>query len=557
MTCAADRDLRVGIVGACARGAAFKAGCDAAGVRIIAACDTNEAGLAEAARRLGASHCFMNYEAMLDTARPDAVIIATPMPLHAPQAIAALDRGIHVLSEVPAAVSLEECRALAAACARSRAVYMMAENYTYIKSNVALRELVRQGLFGTVYYAEGEYLHELKALNEATPWRRHWQTGIAGVTYGTHSLGPILQWMPGDRVTRVCCADAGQRYCDPRGVAYAQTTPVMLCQTARGALIKIRVDMVSDRPHAMTNYALQGTDGCYESGRGGPCDAPKIWLRALSGDIRWHAFDALLSPGGPLERYLPDMWRNPPPAALAAGHGGGDFFQMLDFVRAIAGAAPCPIGIHEALDMTLPGLISQQSVLEGGCWLDVPDSRTWNDGGQKPQLQMIWPETKLGHPPHVPVPEGYVLRQYRESDHEQYVSLMISAGFTDWPRTRVKEMQRSILPGGFFVVEHCASATLVATAMATHNPSEHHPYGAELGWVAADPAHKGKKLGALITAAATARMIRAGYQRIYLRTDDFRLPAIKIYLELGYEPFLYCDGMAERWQAVRQALGKV
>lgn len=153
---------------------------------------------------------------------------------------------------------------------------MMAEHYTYFKSNVVIRELARQGLFGNVYDGEGEYLHDLKELNEATPWRRQWQTGIAGVTYGTHSLGPILQWMPGDRVTRVCCADAGQRYGDPRGVAYAQTTPVLLCQTARGALIKIRVDMVSDRPHAMTNYALQSTDGCYESGRSGPCDQPKF-----------------------------------------------------------------------------------------------------------------------------------------------------------------------------------------------------------------------------------------------------------------------------------------
>ena len=80
---------------------------------------------------------------------------------------------------------------------------MMAENYTYIRSNVLVRELVRRGLFGTTYYAEGEYLHELKGLNEVTRWRRTWQTGVAGVTYGSHSLGPILQWMPGDRVVSV------------------------------------------------------------------------------------------------------------------------------------------------------------------------------------------------------------------------------------------------------------------------------------------------------------------------------------------------------------------
>ena len=155
---------------------------------------------------------------------------------------------------------------------------MMAENYLNRKENVLVTELVRRGLFGQVYYAEGAYLHELKQLNEDTPWRRTWQTGIAGVTYGTHSLGPILQWMPGDRVAEVCCADTEVRLRDPRGDQYAQMTPVMLCKTERGALIKIRVDMLSDRPTATTVHHAQGTDGCYESGRIPECET-KIWLR--------------------------------------------------------------------------------------------------------------------------------------------------------------------------------------------------------------------------------------------------------------------------------------
>lgn len=81
-----------------------------------------------------------------------------------------------------------------------------------------------------------------------------------GVTYGTHSLGPILQWMPGDRVARVCCEGAGVHHSDGTGKAYCQASSTMLCKTARDALIKIRVDMLSDRPHAMTNYQLQDPD---------------------------------------------------------------------------------------------------------------------------------------------------------------------------------------------------------------------------------------------------------------------------------------------------------
>ncbi len=364
--------LNIGIVGACGRGASFKAACDSlGGVRIHAVCDTNAERLPEAAARLGATESYTSYEDMLERSKVDAVILGTPMPFHAPQAIAALDRHIHVLSEVTAGVSIDECRALVRACRASRGVYMMAENYTYMRPNVIVRELVRRGLFGTPYYGEGEYLHELKGLNEVTVWRRRWQTGIEGITYGTHSLGPILQWMPGDRVESVCCAGSGHHYRDPRGAEYAQDTSVMLGRMRSGGLVKIRVDMLSDRPHSMTNYQLQGTDGAYESARAHG-EKNRVWLRAKSANPdAWMDLDELG------DEYVPEMWRTASETARKAGHGGGDYFEILDFVDAIRGARPCPIGIDESMDMTLPGLLSQQSILEGGRWLPVPDSRTW------------------------------------------------------------------------------------------------------------------------------------------------------------------------------------
>ncbi len=372
--------LNVGLVGAVGRGGSFRAALEANGAQVHAVCDVNEDRLAECTQRLGASEAYTVYAEMLEKSELDAVVVGTPMQLHVPQAIAALERGLHVLCEVPAGVSIEECKDLVQACEQSDAIYMMAENYTYMKPNVLVKELVRQGQFGEVYYAEGEYLHELKALNEVTRWRRTWQTGIDGITYGTHSLGPVLQWMPGDRVVRVCCEGSGHHYKDPRGEDYHQDTSVMLCKTAKGALVKIRVDMVSDRPHAMTNYQLQGTDGVYESSRGGPVDRGKIWLRALSNEIEWFDMESFMRLDDFAERYMPEAWRQPPPEALEAGHGGGDYFEVQDFVRAVKGEAPCPIGIHEAMDMTLPGLVSQQSIAQDGAWLAVEDSRAWVSG---------------------------------------------------------------------------------------------------------------------------------------------------------------------------------
>lgn len=543
--------INIGIVGACGRGASFKAACDALeNVRIQAVCDINDRELDRAAVRLGALEKYADYPTMLDKSELHAVIIATPMPLHAPQAMAALDRGLHVLSEVPAGVSMEECRALVLACARSRGVYMMAENYVYMRPNAVVCELARRGLFGAPYYAEGEYIHELKGLNEITPWRRKWQTGINGVTYGTHSLGPILQWMPGDRVVSVCCAGSGHHYKDPRGDVYDnEDSCVMLGKLRSGGLVKIRVDMLSDRPHAMTNYSLQGTDGCYESARA-QGERHRVWLRARCKDP-----NTWLDLADIVNEFMPEMWRREGEQAEKAGHGGGDYFEILDFADAILGKRACPIGIHEAMDMTLPGLASQQSIREGGRWIEVPDSRTWLTGPPMPQLMMIWPPDRLASPPEPNVPSGYVLRQWTEADTDAYLALMANAGFKNWNRDRLVETQKRILPDGFFVIEHRASGELVATAMATHNPLPQTPYGAELGWVAADAAHRGKGLGLAVSAAVTALLLRRGYRNICLRTDDWRLAAIKTYLRLGYQPIFYESGMEERWCQVRAQIG--
>ncbi|MCE5257905.1 MAG: Gfo/Idh/MocA family oxidoreductase, partial [Chloroflexi bacterium] len=355
------QQINLAIVGACGRGGTFKGMCEAIpALRLHAVCDINREEIENARVRLGADEAYTDYEEMLAKSAIDAVLIGTPMPLHIPQAIAALQHNLHVLSEVPAGVSIAECRALVRAAKMSRGIYVMAENYIYTRANILVRELARQGLLGSLYYAEGEYLHELKGLNEITKWRRVWQTGIDGVTYCTHSLGPILQWMADDRVVQVCAAGSGHHYTDPRGDTYQnQDSSVMLCKLASGGLAKIRVDMLSTRPHAMNCHQLQGTKGCFESSRA-PGEPDRIWLEGKSQDAnRWDNLQDYAD-------YLPAWYRSQEEMATKAGHGGGDFYELLDFSETILGHKLPTVGLHEAMDLTIPGLISQQSVLEGG-----------------------------------------------------------------------------------------------------------------------------------------------------------------------------------------------
>jgi len=51
-------------------------------------------------------------------------------------------------------------------------------------------------------------------------------------------------------------------------------------------------------------------------------------------------------------------------------------------------------------------------------------------------------------------------------------------------------------------------------------------------------------------------LVQRGYERIYLLTDDWRLPAIATYLSLGWEPYIYDEQMRERWERVMAQLAR-
>lgn len=166
------------------------------------------------------------------------------------------------------------------------------------------------------------------------------------------------------------------------------------------------------------------------------------------------------------------------------------------------------------------------------------------------QLQMVWPAGRREEPPPVHLPPGYTLRTYRRGDEPRFFHLMALAGWPGWDDEKLQPWLLRIPPECWFMVIHDESGELVASAMGLHDHSDLHPFGGELGWVAADPAHGGKGLGAAVCAAVTARLLQAGYTDIHLYTEDWRLAALKTYLKLGFLPFLLAPDMAERWRSV-------
>ena len=364
----ASPKVRIGIAGA-PRGRAFLAGLSSfeGAVELAAVYDPQP----EALKILPNAEELMltdSFERLLEDV--DAVIIASPQQHHAPQAITALERGVHVLSEVPAAVSLEQASALVGAVRSTSAKYMMAENYCYTRANLTVRELARNGAFGSMYFGEGEYLHEMKSAHRgptgAATWRYYWQVGRAGVTYPTHSLGPLLQWCS-DRVVAVSCIGTG-RHTDPEHEI--DDTVLLLARTARGALLKIRLDLLSNRPHLWDYYSLQGTRGCYEAPRV-PGSLGFVYFEGKSPEATFE----------PLENYvdavLPSRYRD---VARNAGHWGADTWPVREFLDAVMMDTEPPIDVYAALDMTLPGIVSESSFYQNGAWLAVPNPRFMTSG---------------------------------------------------------------------------------------------------------------------------------------------------------------------------------
>lgn len=361
--------IKIGIAGA--RGLSIaEALKDSSEAQIVALCDINENLLSAESVKRGIPRTYRVFEDML-LSDIDAVVVATPMQLHIQQTIQALAAGKHVLSEVTAGVSFDELFWLVEEVEKSGKVYMMAENYLYTPEAQQVLSMAQAGLFGDIYYGEGEYLHDISDLmnySDGTPsWRRWWQWGTRGLFYPTHSLGPVMKWFGNEQIDFIVAMGSGWH---TQPSFRQEDTSVCLLQLKSGKLIRLRVDCVSRRPHAMNNYTLQGTKGVYEAPRNGGDHLVCLYNDDVPAD----------SPGwkslSQYEDYLPTRYKAYKDMKLESGHGGGDYFIVQDFIDAIKGIKPPAVNVYDACEWTAVGLLSSLSVTNRGRAMDMPNFRT-------------------------------------------------------------------------------------------------------------------------------------------------------------------------------------
>lgn len=388
--------LRFAVVGA-RRGKTFIKSAQSSDARteLVAICDQNATALDEWRQHSGL-RLYTDYSQLLSDPKVDAICIATPVPMHAHQAIAALEAGKHVLSEVTACHTMEEGWDLIAAVERTGLTYMMAENYCYTAAVLQVQHMVEQGVFGEITYAAGSYLHDCRSLlfsnDGSLTWRGCLRRDMIANSYPTHSLGPVARWLGINRTDMFATTATWESksraissythrnmpdrsdYRDPAFWKHPDTTSTSI-RTKNGVLIDLRLDWVSPRPHHMTRYELQGTKAAFviPDANSSLQSDPLIWIEDRSPTNKMGIAGQWESLSVYRDEFEHPLWKEHRMHAENAGHGGGDFFVLREFAASIAEGRLPMIDVYDAVTWSSITPLSAQSISGGNVPVAVPD----------------------------------------------------------------------------------------------------------------------------------------------------------------------------------------
>ena len=121
---------------------------------------------------LGDAAWFTDVREMLDQVRPEAIIIATPNTLHAPQGLLACERGIHFLVEKPVTATLDEAALLVDAVARSGVKTLVGHHRRYLAVVREAKRLIGEGALGDLVAASVVWATRKPDAYFDTEWRK-------------------------------------------------------------------------------------------------------------------------------------------------------------------------------------------------------------------------------------------------------------------------------------------------------------------------------------------------------------------------------------------------
>ena len=316
----------------------------------------------------------------------EAVIIMTSWTTHITIALEALRAGKRVAMEVGGAASLEECWALVRESERTGIPVMMLENCCYNNEEMALLNMIRQGVFGELVHCQGGYEHDLRdEIGEGDINRHYRQENFLarnGELYPTHELGPIAKYLNINRGNRMlslvsmASKSAGlsawmkEHRQDNPALANAQVNQgdivTTMIKCANGETIVLTHDCTLPRPYSRGGR-IQGTKGIWmEDGHG-------IYIegRTKAEGGSWaHTFE---SDKPYLEEYEHPLWKEYREFGMRGGHGGMDYLVLRAFVESVQNHTEPPIDVYDTAAWMAITCLSEMSIAMGSMPVAVPD----------------------------------------------------------------------------------------------------------------------------------------------------------------------------------------
>ncbi len=320
----------------------------------------------------------------------DLVLITTPTYLHTEMAIYAMDRGKHVITEVPAALTIKECWDLVYASEKNKKHCMMMENYSYMPFHITTLNMAKKGFFGEIVHGDGAYnTSKMKNNFSKTTYWNMWWLRLYGSRHGniypTHGMGPIAQMMNinrGDQFDFLVSVEskdfmmakkAGElAHQDPfyeefTKLQYRGNMSSMLIKTKKGRTLNIQHDATSPSPHNLI-HGVYGTNGAvlYDP------QPPKI----STGNHRWtdkKTFDDLIEKYKPGLLHKFESFRKGLGADLKSGHGGSDLINVWHIIDCLRSGLPLDQDVYDAAAFSSVVGLSEWSVLNQSNSIKVPD----------------------------------------------------------------------------------------------------------------------------------------------------------------------------------------
>lgn len=386
------KPVRVGMVGTGNRGMLLlNTLLSLPGVSIPAVCDIDGAAAARAqdavekktgARPEAYTNGERDWERLCQRDDLDAVMTATPWEWHTPVMVAAMRSGKYGATEVPAALTLEECWELVKTSEETGKPCMMLENVNYFENVLAVMRMVREGVLGEMLHFEAGYQHECRSYyftdSGGLTWRGKHLAEKNGNLYPTHPIGPIAWWgnvNRGDRFvslssvstkSRGLQAYAAEKFGAEHPLAkrsYAMgDVNTTLLRTEKGLTVTLYFDMCTPRPYDLI-FRVQGTKGLLMVGN------DKAYIEGVSPeDHAWEPFAPYV------KKYAHPLWKDLEAEAVKnGGHGGGDYIVVQQFVEAVRRGAQTPQDVYDAATWSAIVPLTMDSVAQGGTQVAFPD----------------------------------------------------------------------------------------------------------------------------------------------------------------------------------------